>query len=56
MIASRSKSLNDGLKQMMDEVGVPFLNIYEDYYLSAQGTQSGDVRHYKNELTGRMHH
>ena len=56
MSSSRAEFLYRGQKQIMEELGVPFLDLYEGYYLSAEWTEDNDGRHYKRQLTGRMLH
>ena len=56
MSSSQAKFLYRGQKQIMEELGVPFLDLYEGYYLLAEWTEDNDGRHCKRQLTGRMLH
>ena len=54
--SSRAEYLYWGQKQIMEEMGVPFLDVYEAYYLSSEWCLTGDGRHYNGELTNQMIH
>ena len=54
MSASRSEYLYTEQKKIMDEMGIPFLDLYEAYSLSAEWTYEHDGRHYHRQLTSRM--
>lgn len=51
---SRTEVVNRGQKAIMEEMGVPFLDLYEAYYLSSEWSLTGDGRHYNGELTNTM--
>jgi hypothetical protein len=38
-------------KELMKELGIPFLDLYDSYYLSAPWTVPGDSRHFDDTLT-----
>jgi hypothetical protein len=50
MSSWRMKYLHDHQKAIMQEIGIPFLDVYESSYLSADWTQQGDGRHYVKDL------
>lgn len=54
MSASRSEFLYRGQKQIMAELRIPFLDLYEGYFLSAPYTVRGDGRHYQPKYDRRM--
>ena len=54
MSSSRMAYLCQLQRQLMRELHVPFLDIYEATYLSASWTFSGDGRHYSPELHQHM--
>lgn len=54
MSGSRSRFLNDLQKRIMAELDVPFLDLYEATYLSADCLYPSDGRHYKPDLNRRM--
>lgn len=54
MSTSRAKLLYDGQKEIMEEMGIPFLDLYEAYYASANLIYKDDGIHYDGRLTNRM--
>lgn len=54
MSSSRMFRLYQLQRELMQELQVPFLDIYEATYLSASWTLSGDGRHYSRELHQHM--
>jgi hypothetical protein len=53
MSASRSSFLYTAQKELMAQLDVPFLDIYQATYLSAFQTRPGDGRHYR-QVINRM--
>jgi hypothetical protein len=55
----RSRYISDGVprqiyhvqKSLMNELHVPFLDLYDAYYLSAPWSLPGDCRHYSDEIS-----
>lgn len=54
MSSSRSKSLYLKQRQLMKELGIPLLDIYEASYLSADQLFPSDGRHYRPDLNRLM--
>jgi hypothetical protein len=54
MSKSRSKYLHELQKQVMKELNVPVLDLYEATYLSASKLYPSDGRHYRPELNRLM--
>lgn len=50
MSNSRALLLYTKQKELMHELGVPFLDLFESTYLSGYRSREGDGRHYTNEL------
>jgi hypothetical protein len=47
---SRAQALHYKQKALMEELDVPYLDLFEAYYLSAHYTAAGDGRHFSQEL------
>ena len=55
----RSRYISDGVprriyeeqKSLMEELGVPFLDLFDAYYLSAPWSLPGDARHYEDNIS-----
>ena len=54
MSASRTEILHQKQKRLMEELSVPYLDLYSAYYLSADHTYPGDGRHFVPELNAMM--
>jgi hypothetical protein len=54
MSESRSRYLYNLQKDIMNELNVPFLDLYEATYLSADRLYPSDGRHYKPDLNRMM--
>jgi hypothetical protein len=54
MSNSRAKVLYEKQKSLMLELGIPFLDLWEAYYLSGDHMEGGDGRHYNNEINKLM--
>jgi hypothetical protein len=55
MSNSRAKILYEKQKSLMLELGIPFLDLWEAYYLSGgDQMEGGDGRHYNNEINRLM--
>lgn len=54
MSSSRMACLYELQRNLMQELQVPFLDIYEATYLSASWTLPGDGRHYSPDLHQHM--
>ena len=54
MSASRSNFLYHAQKELMAQLYVPFLDIYQATYLSAFQTIPGDGRHYRRVVNRRL--
>jgi hypothetical protein len=44
----------DAQKALMKELGVPFLDLFEAYYLSGPWTREGDARHYQDSISALL--
>jgi hypothetical protein len=54
MSNSRAKVLYEKQKKLMLELGIPFLDLWEAYYLSGDHMENEDGRHYNNEINKLM--
>jgi hypothetical protein len=54
MSNSRALYLYDQQKKMVQEMGIPFVDLFEAYYLSADWTMWSDGRHYVGEFNRKV--
>lgn len=54
MSTSRVFYLHTIQRELMSELQVPYLNLYNAYYLSADSTMDGDGRHFDAHLNAKM--
>jgi hypothetical protein len=54
MSNSRAKILFEKQKSLMLELGIPFLDLWEAYYLSGDHMENEDGRHYNNDINKLM--
>jgi lysophospholipase L1-like esterase len=54
MSNSRAQILYEKQKELMSELGIPFLDLWEAYYLSGDKMEASDGRHYNNEINRLM--
>jgi len=53
-LTSRIMTLYKRQKELTNEMGVPFLDIYLPTYLSSEWLYPGDIQHYRPEFNGRI--
>jgi hypothetical protein len=54
MSNSRAVYLYDQQKKMVQEMGIPFIDLFEAHYLSADWTMWSDGRHYVGEFNRKV--
>lgn len=48
------RNMNTVQKALMSELGVPFLDLFDAYYLSAPWSLPGDARHYEDSISSLL--